>query len=92
MPPDLTGWIPQAGAVGLLLTAVWLVLTGKIVPKSLHDEVRQDRDAYRAAAETAIAATVKTAASVDRLTQAVEELTAAQRDLLAKLPIERSPV
>lgn len=74
---DLAGWMPQTGAVGLLLLAVWAVLSGRIIPRATHDEVRKDRDAYRAAAETALAATAESAAQVERLTTAVGQLTAA---------------
>ena len=56
MPAELAGWIPQTGATGVLLLAVIWVLRGKIIPRAMHDEVRADRDAYRAAAETALIA------------------------------------
>lgn len=79
---DLAGWVPQAGATGLLLAAVWLVLTGRIVPRALHDEVRRDRDNYRAAAETALAASSEQASNVRQLVTAVQELTATQRETL----------
>jgi hypothetical protein len=94
MLTDLAGWAPQTGAVGLLLAAVWAVLTGRIVPRSTHDEVRRDRDVYRAAAETALKANVEQAASVAKLTSTVETLTASQRettDLVRRLlPGDRS--
>lgn len=82
MLPELAGWVPQAGATGLLLVAVWLVLSGRIVPKGLHDEVRRDRDTYRAAAETALAASAEQASNVRQLVAAVQELTATQRETL----------
>jgi hypothetical protein len=81
--PDLAGWIPQTGATGLLLLAVWAVLAGRIVPRATHEEVRRDRDAYRVAADTALAATREMAANVARLTAAVEQLAASQRETLS---------
>lgn len=94
MPVEVFSWIPQAGATGLLLVAVWLVLSGRIVPRSLHDEVRRDRDVYRAAAETALKASAEQAANVGKLASAVETLTASQRettDLVRRLlPGDRS--
>ena len=93
MPPEITGWIPQAGATGLLLTAVWLVLSGKIIPKTIHDEARKDRDAYRIAAETALAASKENADAVRHLTRAVEQLTVTTTQTLelvrALVPTER---
>jgi hypothetical protein len=77
MPADLAGWVPQSGAVGLLLLAVWLVLSGRIVPRSTHEDVRRDRDAYRVAAETALTASSEMSSHVERLTTAVGQLTAA---------------
>lgn len=79
---DLSGWVPQVGAVGLLLAAVWAVLMGRIVPRSTHEEVRRDRDTYRTAAETALAASAEMSGHVGRLVSAVEQLTAAQRETL----------
>lgn len=80
---NLSGWIPQTGAVGLLLTAVWAVLAGRIVPRATHEEVRRDRDAYRTAADVALAATREMATNVARLTAAVEQLAASQRETLS---------
>lgn len=77
------GWIPQTGATGLLLGAVWAVLTGRIVPRATHNEVRLDRDAYRRTAETALEAAAQSAANVARLTAAVEQQTTAHREMLA---------
>lgn len=82
MLTDLAGWAPQTGAVGLLLTAVWAVLSGRIVPKGLHDEVRADRDIYRDAAEKALLANAEQAVNIGKLVSAVEQLTAAQRETL----------
>lgn len=82
MPIELVGWLPQTSAVGLLLLAVWLVLTGRIVPRTIHNEVRQDRDVYRVAAETALAASVEMSGHVGRLVTAVDQLTASQRETL----------
>lgn len=97
MPVELAGWIPQTGAVGLLLAAVWAVFTGRLIPRATHNEVRHDRDVYRAAAEQALAASAEMSSHVGRLVSAVEQLTAAQREtldlvrrLVPEAPAERS--
>jgi hypothetical protein len=47
--------LPSASALGILAAGVWLVLTGRLVPREQLNEVRADRDAAvaRADAETA---------------------------------------
>lgn len=37
--------IVQGGAVAVLLAVVWLIYTGRLVPRSTLDDVRTDRDA-----------------------------------------------
>jgi len=90
VPAELAGWIPQTGATGVLLLAVIWVLRGKIIPRAMHDEVRADRDVYRAAAETSLKASAEMSSHVGSLTTAVGQLTAAveqqaqtQRETLA---------
>lgn len=36
--------IIQGGAATLLAVVVWLILTGRLVPRSVLDDVRRDRD------------------------------------------------
>ena len=99
MPADLAGWVPTSGAIGLMLATFWLVYTGKLVPGRIHNEVRTDRDTYRAAAETALKASAEMSSQVSRLVGAVEQLTTTQHETLklvrslvpaAPLPPERT--
>src|SRR6476620_8193412 len=53
------------GGFGLLLI---LLLTGRVVTKSAFDEMRSDRDAYKAAAELATQTLAKNQATMDKLT------------------------
>jgi hypothetical protein len=77
MPAELLGWVPQTGALGLLLLAVWAVLSGRIIPRKTHEDVRHDRDTYRTAALTALAASAEMSGHVAGLTAAVGQLTTA---------------
>lgn len=43
--------ILQGGAVAVLLAVLWLVFTGRLVPRSTLDDVRADRDARIAEAD-----------------------------------------
>lgn len=47
MPPDLTPWVVQGGAVSLLAWGVWLLYTGRLVPRRVLDE-RVASEAQRA--------------------------------------------
>jgi Tfp pilus assembly protein PilN len=48
---DLPGWVPPGGAVGLLLLAIWMVLTGRLVAGRTHDRALQRIDKLEAALE-----------------------------------------
>lgn len=39
----------QVGIGGLLSLAVWLIFTGRLVPRSMVDDVRRERDDWKAA-------------------------------------------
>ncbi|MFF4617347.1 hypothetical protein [Nonomuraea jabiensis] len=43
--------IVQPGALGVLLGVVWLIITGRVVPRSTLDDARADRDARVAEAD-----------------------------------------
>lgn len=42
----------NGGAVGFLFAVLWMVYTGRLVPRSAVDDIRQDRDNWRATAQT----------------------------------------
>lgn len=56
MLDSLVPWVTQGGAVGLLGVAAWMLFTGRLIPKKIHEQAvaaerqRGDdwRDAYRA--------------------------------------------
>jgi len=76
--PSVMSWLPwlQAfgPAAGMAVVLFLLQARGHLVPKRLHDEVRADRDTYRLAAETALAAATKAANSTEQLTSTVNTL------------------
>lgn len=94
MPTDaITPWVMQGGAVGLLLAAMWLVLTGRILARSTLQDVRSDRDLWRATAETALKANAELSGHVGRLVDTADQLVTSQREtqalvrqLVASLP------
>lgn len=47
--------LPSASALGILAAGVWLVLTGRLVPRQQLDEVRADRDKAVARADAEVA-------------------------------------
>ncbi len=56
MLDQLVPWVTQGGAVGLLSAVAWMLFTGRLVPRRIHEQVvaserqRGDdwRDAYKA--------------------------------------------
>lgn len=69
----ITPWVTQGGAVALLLAAMWLVLTGKIVPRSTLIQQRQDLLAWREAAEKANATNALMAEHMGQLVSTVDK-------------------
>lgn len=59
--------ITSGGFAGLVFLAVWMLLTGRIVPKSTLDQVIKDRDGWRQVAETEQATGRIQASSLDKL-------------------------
>lgn len=73
----------SGGPTVLVALGVVLVLLGWLIPRSTHREVRADRDAYKAAALTALAASDKMGDNVERLTTAVGQQSAAIEQQIA---------
>jgi hypothetical protein len=59
--------IGQAGIGGLLSLAVWLIFTGRLVPRSVVDDIRQQRDRWEQAARGSEAARAEDRAQVREL-------------------------
>lgn len=68
----VTPWVTQGGAVALLLAAIWLVLTGKIVPRSTLMQQRADLLAWKDAAEKAQATNAQMAEHMTKLVSTVD--------------------
>lgn len=78
IPPVVGDWIAQGGAAGLLALAVWLILTGRIVPRRVLQDAEKDRDQWRQVALTAInqASTLLPAAQItSEITRAMYDAT-----------------
>lgn len=48
-PFEVVGTLSIPGLLGL---AVWMILTGRLIPRRTYDEMVKDRDHWRAVAET----------------------------------------
>ncbi|MCE7081143.1 hypothetical protein [Streptomyces sp. ST2-7A] len=46
-----TALLAQGGGWAIVAAAVWMVLTGRLVPRSVMEDARTDRDRWRAAHE-----------------------------------------
>lgn len=58
------GWLVAVAAAGF---AVWLVLTGKLVPHSQLEDVQADRDSWRTSHDTQQQITLKQGLTLERL-------------------------
>lgn len=85
--PGATPWTILTGFVVALGTTIIIgiraLMQGKLVPSNIHNEVRADRDTYRAATETALAANRELAGSVTQLVSANQGLTGSVNQLIA---------
>jgi hypothetical protein len=95
---QITPWITQGGAVGLLLAGMWLVLTGRIVSARVLQQQREDLLAWKDAAEKANATNAEMAnhmgqlvVTVDKAVDTMRETHTLIRDVLTVLP-RRDPV
>lgn len=83
--PDLAA-VPWGAitAPGMLFVAVWLILTGRIVPRSTHQDARDDRDQWKAAHGRSEEARGLLLEELRRTTTALERL-AGSKDLSVAL-------
>lgn len=73
MIETITPWVTQGGAVALLLAAMWLILTGKIVARSSLQQQREDLLPWKEAAEKALATNAEMAAHMGQLVSTVDK-------------------
>lgn len=59
--------VGQVGIGGLLTLAVWLIFTGRLVPRSVVDDIRRERDDWKDAARESEAARAEDRAQVREL-------------------------
>lgn len=74
MDPSVIGW-------GLGGGAVWMILTGKLVPRALYAEQKQSAETWRAAWQT----------ERDNLTKLVVPNAELQREVLKAIPAQPAP-
>lgn len=64
--------VTGGGFAGLLFLCVWLIMTGRLVPRSTHLETRADRDSWRKAFEDSRVTSQVQAKSIDQLVESVK--------------------
>lgn len=64
VPPEV---VTGGGFAGLVFLFVWLMFTGRVVSRAVHEETRADRDSWRRAAEVQSQRLDVISAQVDRL-------------------------
>lgn len=78
------------GAGGLVVFAVWLLLTGRIVPRSVLKDVESQRDTYKQSWQEERSAGIAKDAQVDANTEAMRTLEATMNAFLSLRNRERS--
>lgn len=80
VPWSLIGSVggPASGWV-LVTFAVWMILTGRLIPRTIHEETRAEADTWRRAYE----------AERDRTSSVLVPSAELQRDVLSALPMPR---
>lgn len=89
IPPE---FVTGGGFATLAFLAVFFILTGRLVPRSTHEETRADRDAWRRVAETEAETRRVQSAQLDELLQTArttERLMTAIQERLADRPPPR---
>ncbi len=69
IPPEV---VTGGGFASLVFLCVWLIMTGRLVPRSTHLETRADRDSWRKAFEDAQATMRVQAQSLDELLESAK--------------------
>jgi hypothetical protein len=72
-------WITQGGATALLGLVVWLVLSGRLVPRSTYHQLERDRDHWREVAQKAVEHNGQLMPAAQNAASAISELAAAAR-------------
>jgi enterochelin esterase-like enzyme len=80
MLDQITPWVTQGGAVALLLAAMWLVLTGRIVARSVLDQQRLDLLAWKDAAEKANTTNAEMSGHMGQLVVTVDKAVDSMRE------------
>ena len=81
-PTELVAAVPwqSIGLSGMAVAAVWLILAGRIVPRSTHQDARDDRDQWKNAHSRSEESRRLLLDELRRMTTAMERL-AGQKDL-----------
>ncbi|WP_328313074.1 hypothetical protein OG432_24345 [Streptomyces sp. NBC_00442] len=102
MSGDLLGInVTQGGAVALLALVVLMVLTGRLIPRRTYDDVREERDTWRAAHSSSEEARrlereqvdelLELSRTADRVLTALPKVTARQEEVAASDPLDQVP-
>lgn len=79
--------VTGGGFAGLLFLCIWLIMTGRLVPRSTHKETRTDRDSWHKAFEDAQATLRVQAQYLDNLlesTRATEKVMTAMHETIKR--------
>ncbi len=81
------GFVLQGGAVALLGATFWLVMTGRLVPRSTIEDIKSDRDNWRLAHERVLETN---RVQADQLNELLE-LSRTTSEVIRALPVRQFP-
>lgn len=88
-------WILQGGAGALLAFGIWMILTGRLVPRAVLEDVKLEREYWREIAMTAVGHTDKLLPAAHIATQVsrtlADQFGDALHDVLGKTPSVGEP-
>lgn len=88
-------WLAELGGIGnitasgVIILAVILIMRGDLIPRKVHEEVKQERDKWRETAQLAWQSTDRQSDQIDDLIKAQETVVALAEAIQNRVEVDR---